>query len=472
VPDGRDNMNALGLACAQFQNGKHHKSRSADCPIIQPPSSSHDSSKAAPSRLALNFTSGCVLTDHDCDVRYNLEHGFPMPEEGTWNWVGGWRVDSSENPMEYDIHGWTYSDEVEHLVLRNQAHCRDSPRPDMGEEQRNWEELMTLQPKHQLSHGMIRPYRLRRWSRLRVLSSYPCICEKSKQFLSLLAENAGLTVSISKVSNQLLDTQVKLAEREERIACSRELTAQVQSLIEAVLEKDERMQELEKRLAASEKRFRDSERRASSGLPPSSDKTSGESTPRNFVPRMLFKSASEKIASVRAESPTSPLAYLQQGVTSASANFALRLRVHAFDEVVEGGLIPETGYSDVASTCSSATAESKGSPETRATESCSFDSDLSLGEQTGKETIELEGEGEIDRELLEERDVVSVYSTVTASPTIVENGTEKGLSVLRQAKEILQAQGPHKKNGLLPFMPYRFTLGEGEQPVLVSPEKR
>jgi len=64
----------------------------------------------------------------------------------------------------------------------------------------------------------IRKLRRRKWTRRRILVDYPYASERTQQYLRLLAENAKLSVTVDKVSDQLVETKLKLTETEEKLA--------------------------------------------------------------------------------------------------------------------------------------------------------------------------------------------------------------------------------------------------------------
>jgi len=412
------------------------------CPRTQHPPNLHESSTSAPARLALNFSSGCVLTNYACNVRYNLENGFPLPEEGTWNWVGGWRVNSAQNALDCDSGGWSYSDDIKHLVIRNKSLCRNTPYPASKEEQDKFEQLIAQHPKHHLSHGVVRPFRFRRWTRLRVLVAYPCIGEKSKHFLSLSAQNAGLAVSISKLSNQLLDTQIKLAEREERIACAKELTSQVQLLQETVLEKDERIKDLERRLAFAEKQVKEAARHVSFAT---NDKNA---TPNKFVPRMLFKSASEIITSmgaIRAESPPSTPSLLPRIVTtSVDITSSKTLAGQRYPEKSPAAVVDIAKVEVDPAVCS----DDGASASIGSVTACSTVSDASSDERRSKLCDE---EREKEQDGGDERDAVSVSSILTTN-------LSSGSDMAADCRSHSQTHTKYKVLEAFPELPFRFNV--------------
>jgi len=176
---------------------------------------------------------GCaVFTDASISHILDLDSGFPLPQEGTWNWVGGWMVNNTMDhctTLPSDAHqGWSYAEDIQHLISKNAARCYASPNAGSCSNVRKGE-----QP---LVHNT---FRMRRWKRLRVLLSYPSISTKAKQFLSIAAQNASLMVSISKLSDQLLDAQGKLAQEEEWVEVVKATQTQVEMLLRVLEEKEE-----------------------------------------------------------------------------------------------------------------------------------------------------------------------------------------------------------------------------------------
>ena len=67
-----------------------------------------------------------------------------------------------------------------------------------------------------------RPFRRRRWARQRALRSYPYASNNTLQFLRILAENARLSVTVTKLTDQLVETKNKLTENEDALISSKD----------------------------------------------------------------------------------------------------------------------------------------------------------------------------------------------------------------------------------------------------------
>jgi len=174
----------------------------------------------------------CVLTDRPITKLYDLQKGYPLPENGgTWQWVGGWRVEkridlsndysdeleigtrSSEankkSRVDCDDEGWSYAMEATHFLLNPAETCWDNA----GD------------------NTVLRPIRRRKWTRQRSLVDYPHVSESTKCFLDLMAQRKCATMAANKVSEQLVKTKVALTEAESVVMQSKdELILQVHSL--------------------------------------------------------------------------------------------------------------------------------------------------------------------------------------------------------------------------------------------------
>ena len=149
-----------------------------------------------------------VLTDVNIQHVLRIETGYPLPADGgRWEWVGGWRIEkrvkqkttttttaTEKQTVDCDDEGWSYAVSVQDLVDLPTELAWDNPGP---------------------SHE--RKIRRRAWSRQRVLVDYPYASERTKQYLKLLAENARLTITVTKISDQLVETKTKLTETEQSL---------------------------------------------------------------------------------------------------------------------------------------------------------------------------------------------------------------------------------------------------------------
>lgn len=190
----------------------------------------------------------CILTNQAITKRYDLQKGYPLPENGgTWQWVGGWRVEKRmeqtsslvtppPDRVDCDDEGWSYAMEVEHFRSNDPT---DSCWDNAGKTNMNGH------------HGVLRPVRRRKWTRQRSLVDYPHASECSKSFLHLMARLTGATMAAHKISEQLVQTKVSLTEAESVVMqCKDELVRQVGSL-KQVLETNSQVKATPKEAMAS-----------------------------------------------------------------------------------------------------------------------------------------------------------------------------------------------------------------------------
>ncbi|KAI2488927.1 hypothetical protein MHU86_25981 [Fragilaria crotonensis] len=153
-----------------------------------------------------------VLTDAAVTKIIKVDRGYSLPQNGgTWEWVSGWRVDKhvggtdESNPrsrVDCDEDGWSYGEAVEHFITSPAELC--------------WENA-------DVSNNVARrPFRRRRWARQRALRSYPCASNNTLQFLRILAENARLSVTVTKLTDQLVATKNKLTENEDVLVSTKD----------------------------------------------------------------------------------------------------------------------------------------------------------------------------------------------------------------------------------------------------------
>uniref|UniRef100_A0A7S3LB97 Uncharacterized protein n=1 Tax=Amphora coffeiformis TaxID=265554 RepID=A0A7S3LB97_9STRA len=151
-----------------------------------------------------------VLTDVRVHHVLKIEAGYPLPADGgQWEWVGGWRIEkrikqpptagatvttTEKQTVDCDDDGWSYAASVQDLEDLPTELAWDNPGPTYE-----------------------RKIRRRTWSRQRVLVDYPYASERTKQYLKLLAENARLTITATKISDQLVETKTKLTETEQAL---------------------------------------------------------------------------------------------------------------------------------------------------------------------------------------------------------------------------------------------------------------
>lgn len=222
-------------------NIRHFPNRLKNLPIMKP--KPEDQDDATEDRSLLNFLAGGgekaaslqspskhgVLTDLKLLQILKIEVGYPLPQDGgRWEWVGGWRVDkrvkevnhvaaADKRTVDCDDDGWSYGKELQDFELLPTELIWDNP----GE-------------------GYERRIRRRKWSRQRVLVDYPFASERTKQYLKLLAENARLTITSTKISDQLVETKTRLTEMEEAMMqLKAEKTVEVAKLTEELKHQEE-----------------------------------------------------------------------------------------------------------------------------------------------------------------------------------------------------------------------------------------
>ena len=160
-----------------------------------------------------------MFTDGRVSVIYDLDAGYPLPSNdgGVWEWVGSWRISSrtttgsitgSLDPHEKvdsDLNGWSYVMEPRDFLI--------------GLKDMIWDNAGSTSTNDKPT----RLFRRRRWTRQRVLVDYQSASESTKQYLKLLSENARLSLSASKISEQLIETKLMLTETEEKLAHANDL---------------------------------------------------------------------------------------------------------------------------------------------------------------------------------------------------------------------------------------------------------
>jgi hypothetical protein len=161
-----------------------------------------------------------VLTDDIVSKVISVEKGYGLPKDGgTWEWVSGWRVENrraidsqkSDKRIACDGDGWIYGEEVDHFINSPNTLC--------------WDHANITKDTVQ------RPFRRRRWTRQRALRSYPRASANTIHYLRLLAENAKLSVTVTKLTDQLVDTKHKLTEAEANLQTNTELLSrEIESL--------------------------------------------------------------------------------------------------------------------------------------------------------------------------------------------------------------------------------------------------
>jgi hypothetical protein len=180
-----------------------------------------------------------IFTDGRLSVLYDLDAGYPLPSNdgGVWEWVGSWRVSSrtttgsitealdSHEIVDSDQHGWSYVVEPRDFLLG----LKDMVWDNAGITSTSDKSLSTSDGTNENRMGTpSRPFRRRRWVRRRVLVDYLSASESTKQYLKLLSENARLSLSAAKISEQLIETKLLLTETEEKLVHANDLLHQQQ----------------------------------------------------------------------------------------------------------------------------------------------------------------------------------------------------------------------------------------------------
>lgn len=134
----------------------------------------------------------CVLTNLDATTILNIDNGYPLPENdgGDWTWVGPWSIEKS---YDTDERGWSYSNQVE-ILSDPSTYCSDFRVPERGKT------------------NLVK--RRRKWTRQRVLIDYPHASSMTKEYLKLVADKARLDGSVDKLSGQLVELKMGMAQLE------------------------------------------------------------------------------------------------------------------------------------------------------------------------------------------------------------------------------------------------------------------
>ena len=191
---------------------------------VQETSSSSSSLDVAALLSSFSPPRQCVLTDLDVTRILNIDKGYPLPQDGgQWQWIGGWRIEKS---MDTDENGWSYSNAT-HLPSTSSNSTVDFSA-----------ELQLPEPG---KPNFVK--RRRKWTRARVLVAYPHASTSSQEYLKLVSQRATLTVSVEKLSEQLVDTKVKLTTLEEdHIALREQATRAVSQMGKDTLKDKEQLQ--------------------------------------------------------------------------------------------------------------------------------------------------------------------------------------------------------------------------------------
>ena len=206
----------------QIQEDNDGSSNNKDRPLLV--FLAGDKKAARPSKHGL-------LTNDKMTAAYNIEDGYPLPQDGAvWEWIGGWRVDKHVKPattstdsletLLCDENGWSYAFEPQDFLT-------DTPGAVsccIGESLDN-DEIPT---------GPKRSVRRRKWTRRRVLVSYPLASERTLQYLKVIAENARLSITASKISEQLVQTKMALTETEDKLEKTKAALQKQEELLRAI----------------------------------------------------------------------------------------------------------------------------------------------------------------------------------------------------------------------------------------------
>jgi hypothetical protein len=230
---------AVGTGSKGSEPSQPTKDRSTLLDFLAGTSSGSSNAAVGGFGAAARTSKGLVgtITDEMFTCLYNLEAGYPLPTEGTWEWIGGWRVVvkkcsassyaahnqavdlQATTHLDCDSNGWSYAREPQHF-LDSPALVWDSPCDHRNQNSDDATiDNLTLNPSTATSttsqeNSPIRTFRRRKWIRRRMLVDYPYASERTKQYLKVLAENARISITLDKVSTQLVETKTRLTESE------------------------------------------------------------------------------------------------------------------------------------------------------------------------------------------------------------------------------------------------------------------
>jgi len=176
-------------------------------------------------RVVESFSlSGSLLTDVTCSNTLDLRRGYPLPTRGEWEWIGGWTIE--DEPELNDDEGWSYAEQLEDHMSDARLQCYNT-------------EKSSTDGTH------TRCFRRRTSKRQRVLISYPGISQRTKQMLSMNAQNAKLMHGISKLNDKVFSIQHQLVQKEAEIDISTELSSQLSTAECKIEERDKKIREME-----------------------------------------------------------------------------------------------------------------------------------------------------------------------------------------------------------------------------------
>lgn len=194
-----------------------------------------------------NLGKNRILTNERVTALYDLDAGYPLPSNDTsvWEWVGGWRVGSraevgsttedwdKHKKVDCDHNGWSYVLEPQDFLLGLTDIVWDNPGAC---------DTLTLTSSRNEDAAATptRPCRRKRWVRQRVLVDYLYASESTQQYLKLLAENARLSITAGKISDQLVETKLALTVTEEKLVEANDLIRCKDATLQAagILEKN------------------------------------------------------------------------------------------------------------------------------------------------------------------------------------------------------------------------------------------
>lgn len=210
-----------------------------------------------------------VLTDGDLTHVINITNGVSLPDDGgTWQWVGCWRIEKRvivyagsgregmdnkghrQTALDCDEEGWSYAmDAIDYLRDNPEELCHEHP--GMVQDKVTLEKATFLSGNHVVRHMVpLRRVRRRKWTRRRVLVDYPFASEQSRHFLRLLAQNASLAVAANRISDQLVETKMKLADTQLKTQQNEtESRQKIQQLNQEIIFREKRIHKLKHKRA-------------------------------------------------------------------------------------------------------------------------------------------------------------------------------------------------------------------------------
>ena len=148
-----------------------------------------------------------VFTNDKMTERISMHLPFSKNDNGsTYEWIGGWQIDKQRIEMvpvanadtqlrtmvEHDPDGFLYGKSLQDFVLQDPGKL--------------WNTSSTS-TKSSTPSDVVRKLRRRKWTRQRVLVNYPLASEYTRRFLRLKADHARQTRTLSKLSDQLVETK-------------------------------------------------------------------------------------------------------------------------------------------------------------------------------------------------------------------------------------------------------------------------